>query len=132
MLGGELPYIDVWDRKPIGLFLIYAGVAALGGDSVIVYHVVAAVAALATAIVIYRIARRITSAEGALRAAIVYLALLPALGGAGGQSPVFYNLLIAGVALLCLDCFVFGKAVWPRALWAMALAGLAIQIKPTT
>ena len=29
MLSGSLPYVDVWDRSPIGLFVIYA-LAALG------------------------------------------------------------------------------------------------------
>ena len=132
MLNGELPYVDVWDRKPIGLFLIYAGIAALGGDSVIVYHLVGAAAALATAIAIYFLARRFVSSAGALRAGIVYLAILPTMGGGGGQSPVFYNLLIGIAALLAFDSFVRGKSVWPRAIAAMALVGIAIQIKPTT
>ena len=30
MLDGAVPFVDVWDRKPIGLFLIYAPAAALG------------------------------------------------------------------------------------------------------
>lgn len=31
MLHGLLPYVDIWDRKPIGLFLLYAGIRLLGG-----------------------------------------------------------------------------------------------------
>ena len=30
MLHGALPYVDIFDRKPIGLFLLYAGAGALG------------------------------------------------------------------------------------------------------
>ena len=30
MLDGALPYVDIWDRKPIGLFLLYVPAAALG------------------------------------------------------------------------------------------------------
>lgn len=132
MLGGDLPYVDIWDRKPIGLFLIYAGMVALGGDSVIVYHLVAAAAALATSIAIFFLAKRFASDSGALRAGIAYLALLPTMGGAGGQSPVFYNLLIAVAALLTFAAMAPSTRRWMRMAGAMALVGLAIQIKPTT
>ena len=57
LLHGELPYVDIWDRKPIGLFLIYAAIAALKGDSVINYHLIGAAFALATAWVIARFGR---------------------------------------------------------------------------
>ena len=132
MLHGELPYVDVWDRKPIGLFLIYEGIAALGGNSVILYHLVAAAAAFATALVVMAISRRFTTTTGGLRAAIVYLLVLSTMGGASGQAPVFYNLLIALAALMACDAFACGARRWPRALGAMLLAGLAIQVKPTT
>ena len=133
MLHGALPYVDVWDRKPIGLFLIYEAIAALGGDSVIVYHLVAAASVLATALVIVRLGERIADRTGGLRAGIAYIALLPTMGGGGGQSPIFYNLLIALAALLTFDATTpAAPRRWPRALAAMALCGLAIQIKPTT
>ncbi len=133
MLHGALPYVDVWDRKPIGLFLIYEGIAALGGDSVIVYHLVAALAVLATAFVIMRLGERIADRTGGLRAGIAYVALLPTMGGGGGQSPVFYNLLIALAALLTFDATVGDRRRrWPAALLTMAMSGLAIQVKPTT
>jgi hypothetical protein len=132
MLNGELPYVDVWDRKPIGLFLIYAAIAALGGNSVLTYHLVAAAFAIATGVIIYRIALRFTDGAGALRAAIVYEALLSTMGGEGGQSPVFYNLLMAVAALCAFDAFVRGKAVRKRAIVSMLLVGISIQIKPTT
>lgn len=132
MLHGQLPYVDVWDRKPIGLFLIYAAIAALGGDSAIVYHLVGASAVLATGLVIFALAKRFTTPAGGVRAGIAYIVLMPTIGGGGGQSPVFYNLLIALAALLTFDGFVQGARRWPRALGAMTLVGLAIQIKPTT
>ena len=30
MLDGAVPYVDIWDRKPIGLFLIYMASSAIG------------------------------------------------------------------------------------------------------
>ena len=29
MSEGELPYVDIWDRKPVGLFLLYAAIAGI-------------------------------------------------------------------------------------------------------
>jgi hypothetical protein len=134
MLHGALPFVDVWDRKPIGLFLLFAAIRALGGDGIVQYQIVATAFAFATAVVIARLARKIgASALAATAAGIVYLASLPALGGFGGQSPVFYNLLVAGAALLTLRALeapdLRGLTRAGRA--AMILCGLAIQIKYT-
>ena len=50
------------------------------------------------------------------------------LGGVGGQSPVFYNLLMACAALLASRPRLDGHA-WRRGMWAMLLIGLALQVK---
>ncbi|MDU7524613.1 MAG: hypothetical protein E7K72_25125, partial [Roseomonas mucosa] len=49
MLQGALPFVDLWDRKPVGLFLIYAAIRLLGGEGVYQYQVVATLFAAATA-----------------------------------------------------------------------------------
>src|SRR3546814_14232447 len=49
---GAIPYVDIWDRKPVGLFLLYAGIRLLGGDGIVQYQVVATLFAAATAILI--------------------------------------------------------------------------------
>lgn len=131
LLQGDLPYVDIWDRKPIGLFLIYAGIAALGGDGVIQYQLVAGLFAFLTSLAIVATARRLTNAKGAWSAGILYLLLLPILEGHGGQSPVFYNLLMVLAAKLTIDA-IQRDATLARALGAMALCGLAMLIKPTT
>ena len=41
MWDGAIPYVDIWDRKPVGLFLIYAATQALPVDPVVAYHLVA-------------------------------------------------------------------------------------------
>ena len=131
MLHGLLPYADIYDRKPIGLFLIYAGIRLLGGDGVIQYQVVATLSAAATAMLIYRIASRIAPPAGALAAGIAYLVYTLAFNGVGGQSPIFYNSIMAGAALLTMRTVTRPN---PRHLTAMGaaitlLVGLAIQIK---
>lgn len=133
MLEGELPYVDIWDRKPLGLFLIYAAIGLLGGGGVVQYQLVAALFAAATAFVVSRIAIRYTNPRGAALAGICYLASLAMVGGGGGQSPVFYNLFVATAALLVLKASAApaGALLHRHAIGAMALCGLAVFTKQT-
>ena len=132
MHRGAIPYVDIWDRKPIGLFLIYYAIAGIS-TSVIAYQLAAWLAASATAWVIALIARRWTGVQGGLLAGAAYLLMLPLFEGWGGQAPVFYNLPVAAAALLILDDHANldrGRAGW-RCTLAMALCGLAITMKQT-
>ncbi len=133
MLHGALPYVDIWDRKPIGLFLIYAGVRLLGGEGIWQYQIVATVFAAATGWVISRIARRPAGELGGMAAGLLYLLWIETVEGGGGQSPVFYNLLVSGAAACTLAAgdTEDGKRFRRWAFVAMALAGLAIQVKYT-
>ncbi|WP_294174589.1 hypothetical protein [uncultured Sphingomonas sp.] len=134
MWHGAVPFVDVWDRKPIGLFLLFAAIRLLGGDGIIQYQIVATAFAFGTAVVIAQLARKIgASALAATAAGVVYLASLPALGGFGGQSPVFYNLLVAGAALLTLRALEAPdlRGLTRAGTAAMILCGLAIQLKYT-
>lgn len=134
MWHGALPFVDIWDRKPIGLFLLFAAIRLLGGDGIVQYQIVATAFAFGTAVVIAQLARKIgTSALAATAAGVVYLASLPALGGFGGQSPVFYNLFVAGAALLTLRALEAPDVggLTRAGMAAMILCGLAIQIKYT-
>jgi hypothetical protein len=128
LLHGALPYVDIWDRKPIGLFLLYAGMRSLGGSGVIQYQIVAMLFAVATALVINLLARRIASPTAALLAGLLYLPYLSLFGCLGGQTPVFYNLPMA-LAVLALCRRTDAKRLLASGLVPMALTGLAIQIK---
>lgn len=135
LLHGAIPYVDIWDRKPIGIFLIYAAARLLGGDGIVQYQLVAAAAAAATAFLVVRLSEQVASRPAALSAGIGYLLWLNLDGGDGGQSPVFYNLPMAAAALLVVRTFDSGgnsaAKVRRRGAAAMLLAGLAIQIKYT-
>jgi hypothetical protein len=133
MLHGAVPYIDIWDRKPIGLFLLYEGFRALGGSGVLTYQIGALVSVWATALILFAMGRRIAPPGGALATSILYLLWLNLAGGEAGQAPVFYNLPVAaGIALLLFrrhladerggDLRRTGAAV-------MLLFGVALQIK---
>lgn len=135
MLHGALPYVDIWDRKPIGLFLLFAAIRLLGGDGIVQYQVVATLFAAATAFVITRMAAPMAGLRAATVAGVVYLLLLGLVGGAGGQAPVFYNLLVAGAAWATLTATTrregSAERIRRRGLLAMGLIGLAMQIKYT-
>lgn len=132
MHHGALPYVDVWDRKPLGLFLIYWAITGIS-PAPLAYQLAATACAIGTAMVIAAIARRGGGPQGALLAGALYLVWLTPLFGFGGQSPVFYNLLIAGAALLVLQGRADLAAGLPsrRTALAMLLAGLAITVKTT-
>jgi hypothetical protein len=133
MHDGVLPYVDAWDRKPLGLFIIYYLIAAVS-TAVVAYQIAAWLFAAATAFVIHLILSRLSNRQGGLLAGIIYLLAICPLGGYGGQSPVFYNLLIAAAACLILGNFARlaeGRAGW-RIWTAMALGGLALTVKQTT
>ena len=130
--GGAIPFVDIFDRKPIGLFLIYAAIREMGGEGTIQYQLVAAGCALATALGIERLARRVTGEWGALAAGVAYLVWLTLLSGEGGQAPVFYNLpmVMAAAATLWLVEREGGPS-WPAGVCPMLLVGLAMQVKYT-
>lgn len=131
MLKGAIPYIDIWDRKPVGLFVLYAGIRLLGGDGILQYQLAAFAAVVGTAFLIALLARRQCGWTASCAAGIVYIAYLEPLWGGGGQTPIFYNLLVAGAALLVVRAGDAGDvwAIARRGVAAMLLCGVAIQIK---
>jgi len=141
MHHGALPYVDVWDRKPFGLFALFWLIAGIS-EAPLAYQLVATLFAAGTAWCIVRMAAGLlrprehgSSAEiqGPMLAGVVYLLWLAPLQGFGGQSPVFYNLFIAVAALLVLRATPDLRAgrVSRSVPLAMLLAGIGITIKTT-
>lgn len=131
MWQGLVPYVDIWDRKPIGLFLLYALARGAADDPYLGYQLLALVFAAATALVVARLVRLLDGSWAAsLAGALVYLVWVALAGGRGGQSPVFYNLPMALAALATGHALrrLGGRAAGRS---AMLLVGVAIQIKPT-
>jgi hypothetical protein len=129
MLHGALPYVDIFDRKPIGLFLLYAGARLLGGDGFLAYKLVATGFVIATAYGVQHIARRFAGPVAATAAAILYILWLNLMEGEGGQSPVFYNALVLVAAGMTLRAVERRGRLFPCGVVAMAAIGLALQIK---
>ncbi|WP_294233042.1 hypothetical protein [uncultured Sphingomonas sp.] len=128
MWQGAWPFVDVWDRKPIGLFLLYAVPAAFGFPAGIwAYQAIALISVVATGWLIARMAARLGWGAEATAAGIAYILWLDLLGGQGGQAPVFYNLLMMGAAWAILESD--RRGVRSLGLAAMALVGIVLQIK---
>ncbi|KQU61634.1 hypothetical protein ASG67_00055 [Sphingomonas sp. Leaf339] len=110
MWHGMLPFVDIFDRKPIGLFLIYALAAGSGSKAILACKLLALASVLATALLIFGLARRANGPVGALAGAALYILWLDFMEGEGVQAPVFDNLAMVAAA-------------------AMVLVGIALQIK---
>lgn len=132
MHQGALPYVDVWDRKPFGLFALSWLIAAFSYD-MLAYQLAATLFAAGTAWAIAAMARCWAGLQGALLAGIAYLLWLAPLQGFGGQSPVFYNLFIAIAALLVFRALPALSESRTRATVpvAMLIAGAGITLKTT-
>lgn len=132
MHAGMAPYIDIWDRKPPGLFVLYWLIAAFG-NSVLGFQIAAFVCCVLTGYALVKIAERWSSPRAALLAACLYIAYLQPLLGGGGQSPVFYNLLTCTGMLLLVRAQALPRvqSTLVLGLGASLLAGLAVSIKPT-
>ncbi|GGF04570.1 hypothetical protein GCM10011611_07500 [Aliidongia dinghuensis] len=131
MLLGAVPYVDIFDRKPIGLFLIYAAIRGLGGEGFVEYKLVACGFVALTAFLIYRAARPLSSSFAAGVAACLYVLWLNFMGGEGGQAAVFYNLPVLMAALLTWRAARTLVRIVPLGCAAMLFVGIAIQIKYT-
>lgn len=132
MHDGLLPYVDLWDRKGPGLFLLYYLIAALSG-SVLAYQIAAWLFVAATAAVIMMIAERMTGRLAAVLAGTLYIAMLPLFAGGGGQAAVFYNLFVAlaGLGVLRALPELDQGGLPPVLILAMASAGFAATFKQT-
>ncbi len=129
MLHGAIPYVDIFDRKPIGLFIIFAAIRAIGGDGFLAYKLVALGFVVATSTFIFSLSRRLAGGFAALVAASLYIAWLNFMEGEGGQSPVFYNVAMIAAAVTTLAAIERPGAVRSRGALAMLIVGLALQIK---
>ncbi len=131
LLRGDVPYFDIWDRKPFGLFMLFAALRWIGGAGVLTPQLAATGFAAATAWGVAVLAAQRWSRWAALAAGVFYLLMTGALGGMVAQTPVFYNLPIAVAAWLILRTApaLDRPGDLAGAGGAMLLCGLAIQIK---
>lgn len=131
IVDGMLPYVDLWDRKPMGLFAIYAASRALGGPAPACFQLLAACFAGVGAWQVYRLALPLSERLTAAGCGVIYLFLLDTYGNHSGQSETFFLPLMLGMLMLLRDQPVSVDNAVPRYAAAMALGGIALQIKYT-
>lgn len=133
MLHGAVPYVDIWDRKPVGLFLIYALARLAGGEGFTQYLALAACFAAFNACMLWLIVRRWVGRWSAILPAVTYVLWCELYLGGGGQAAIFYNCFTITGFWLVLRARDAGQ--WQRTVWlgmaTMVLMGLALQIKYT-
>ena len=131
MLQGAIPYVDLWDRKPYGLFALFAAMRWMGGPDMAFVKIVATGCAALTALIVSAIANRTASRGPAVLAGAFYLIATYQLWGAKPQTAIYYNLPITFAFWLTLDCSaaLASRGDRSRVFAAMLLAGLCIQIK---
>ncbi len=129
MTQGALPFVDVWDRKPVGLFALFAAAHAVGGPEPEAYQALALMFTVAggwlTAVLASPLVDRVTAAG----AGMLFVLLMSVYGSASGQSEVFHVPLMLAMAVLVRDP-THPNAI-RRALIAMLIGGLALQVKYT-
>lgn len=129
MLHGDLPFVDWFDRKPFGLFAIYALAHLFGGASPMAYQGLAMLAVLGGGMLTYHLARPMADRAGAAIAGAFYVVMLTAFSGASGQSEAFFVPMMLLAAALVRD---WQRAdAERRALVAMTLCAVALQVKYT-
>ncbi len=137
VLGGEMPYVGIWDRKPVGLFLIHAAAQAMPVNPVLATRLAASLAVGAGAYCLAGIARMLFAPmlRGSGRliggiAGVLYILFSVRNGGNGVNSELFFGPLnIAGLWLLLQAVGREGRAGTVLGGVAGALLGAALQVK---
>lgn len=126
-LEGALPYADLWDRKPAGLFALYALAHGIGGSDPLAYQLLAALFVFAGSWLTFLLARPFCDRLGAVLAGSGYAVLLPLYGSHSGQSELFFLPLLLLALKLIVDRS--GRDDLRLYLIAMFVCGLALQVK---
>lgn len=129
MLEGKVPFVDLWDRKPWGLFALFALAHALGGPGPLAYQALAAVFTLAGAVMTFVLARPLAARWTAAGAGLLTVVLAALYGAHSANSEVFFIPMMLAMAALVRD--PDHPRARLRALAAMLIGGTALQIKYT-
>jgi hypothetical protein len=125
LLDGDRLYVDVWDHQPPGVFVLFAGLTALAGNSETSIRVFALLWSLATLAFVYLVARRSLTPGAAWIAALLFAMASsdPGVAGEGANREIYMNALVVG-SVACLM-----RPTLARVLLAGTLLGLASTMK---
>ena len=132
LLHGHAPYVEFWDRKPVGIFLAVAGIQAIFGNDILVLRIATSVGVGISAFLLSLLGRRMfpgTPLTGVL-AGFFYISYSMLNGGDGTNTElIFTPLYLAGAVILLRTAASEGHKVFVPAFAAGLLAGAALQVK---
>jgi len=132
LLRGHAPYTEIWDRKPVGVFVVFAGIQGLFGSDILALRLVASIGVGTSAFFLALLARRIFSdgpLTGVLAGLFYILYSLRNGGDAINTELVFTPFYLAGAVILFRSAEYEGRKLFVSAFCAGLLAGIAVQIK---
>ena len=123
LLAGDRLYVDVWDHQPFGVFALFAGAIALGGDAPEVFRWLAVGFSLISLGLINAIVRRCGNAGAAILATVLFAFVSsdPGTAGEGCNREIYMNTCILAAWYLALRA-------GGRPGWLIFAAGLALAI----
>lgn len=130
-LDGAMPYRDLWDRKPPGLFALFASMHWVGGSSPLAYQIPGVICTAASALMIYHLAKRIGTPTGALVVTLLFVLNIPRFFMHLGQSETFLTpiLLLQLIGIRSALSSSDPPKVLRTLCGIMLLGGIALQIK---
>ena len=134
---GAIPYIDIIDRKPVGLYLIYALADAIFPDAISGARILGGLCTILSAWIVVQIGRRFLrlSWTAATLAGVWFSVYAILYGGDAAQYNVFVMPFVAGAAFLVLRALETMEAGAPPSVAEVGVSGLmlglAMQVKYT-
>lgn len=130
MLSGDLLYVDVWDHKPPGIFVLFGAAFTLLGESILSIRILACLSVALSCFLIYRLGIILARSRGTgLIAAILYTFLSLNNGGLEANTEIFYNTFVLLAVCFLLRNNVSRLGIHPVTLLLTGLVvGLGIQI----
>ena len=129
ILRGSIPYRDIYDIKPPGIYYIYAAIIALFGNIMEAIRMATAFYALATTGCVYLLARKLGGIRAAICSALLFALCsnAPHIQGSSSNTEVFMLLPL----MLCLLFFVRGVETGNRVNFVISgfSGGIALLIK---
>ncbi len=129
ILEGGRPYVDAYDFKPPGLYLMYAGAMGIFGESARGVHIGLLLIDVAAAALIYITIRRRSDIAGALTASMVWGVLSTAPGVLGFAAHATHFVVFWAMAGMAMLPGPEGKRNGMRTLAAGCCFGLALLMK---
>ena len=126
---GQLPFVDLWDRKPFGLFLLFGLADASGLPAPWSYQLFATIFIVLGALLLRRLALLLVDTTTAGVLALLYIVLMTIYGAHSAQTEIYHVPAMLGMALLVRD--TSHPEALKRACMAMAIGGVALQVKYT-